>query len=158
MPRKQHIVRLTPGDRKTLTTILRTGYRSAWSIQRARLLLATDAATEGPALTDAVVAAREGVSARCVARARADWADRGIACVDRRSQRRPSTRPKFSDAQILQVAAIACTEPPPGYARWSLRLLRDRVIELEIVETVCVETVRRVLAKGGASPGALTGS
>lgn len=158
MPRKQHIVRLTHDDRRTLTTMIRTGTRSAWSIQRARILLAADAATEDPALTDAAVAARAGVSARTVARARADWATRGLACVTRTPQVRPSVPPRLSTAQTLEIAALACTDPPPGHARWSLRLLTRRVIELEMVETVCVETVRQALQKGGSSPGAPSAS
>lgn len=153
MPRKQHFVRLTRDDRRTLTTMIRTGHRTARSIQRARILLAADAAADGLALTDAQVAHQEGVSARTVARARADWGARGLACVDRTPQRHPSRRAVFSDAQRLEIAAIACTEPPPGYARWSLSLLRDRIVDLEIVETVCLETVRRALQKGGSSLG-----
>lgn len=155
MPRKQHIVSLTRADRRTLQTLVRTGHRSAWSIQRARILLATDAAADGPALTDADVAAREGVSSRTVARARSDWAQRGIACVDRAPQCRPSVPAKLSDAQIIEIAAVACTTPPPGYGRWSLRLLTARIIELQIVESICVETVRRALQKGGSSRGHL---
>ena len=158
MPRKQHLVRLTRDDRRTLQTLVRTGQRSAWSIQRARILLAADASADGPAQTDAQVAAAVGVSARTVARTRADWATRGLACVTRRPQVRPAVPPKLSDAQVLQIAAVTCTAPPPGYARWSLRLLTARVIELEIVDTVCIETVRRALQKGGSSRGAPSAS
>ena len=61
--------------------------------------------------------------------------------------------PNLSPLHTLPLAALACTTPPPGYARWSLRLLTRRVIELEIVESVCVETVRRALQKGGSTPG-----
>jgi transposase len=158
MPRKQHIVRLRADDRRMLHTMVRTGHRSAWSLQRARILLAADAATEDRARTDAEVAAVVGVSARTVARTRAAWSAHGLGCVARKAQAHPSVPPKLSDAQILKIAAVACTEPPPGYARWSLRLLTRRVIELDIVETVCPETVRRALQKGGCSPGAPSGS
>lgn len=158
MPRKQHIVRLTRDERRTLRTMVRTGKRSAWSLQRVRILLATDASTDGPAHTDAEVAAAVGVSARTVARTRAAWTDRGLACVTRQPQARPSVPRKLADAQILQIAAVACTTPPPGYARWSLRLLTRRIIELEIVDSVCPETVRRALQKGGSSHGAPSAS
>ena len=154
MPRKQYIVRLRRDDRRMLHRLVRTGHRSAWTIQRARILLASDAAADGPALTDAQVATQEGVGARTVARTRADWAIRGLACVERSSQNRPSVPVKFTDAQCLQVAALACTEPPPGFAHWSLRQLRDRVVDLQIVESVCIETVRQALKKGGSSRGA----
>lgn len=154
MPRKQHVVRLRRDDRRTLTTMVRTGQRSAWSLQRARILLAADASADGPALTDAQVATAVGVSARTVARTRAAWADRGLACLRRRPQARPSVPRKLSDAQTVQIAALACTTPPPGYARWSLRLLTARVIECGIVAHVCPETVRQALQKGGSSRGA----
>jgi hypothetical protein len=154
MPRKQHIVRLGRDERRTLTTMVRTGHRSAWSLQRARILLAADAGAGGAAQTDAQVARGVGVHPRTVARTRAAWAIHGLACLTRRPPVRPSVPRKLSPAQTLQIAALACTAPPPGYARWSLRLLTARVVELEIVETVCVETVRRALQKGGSSRGA----
>jgi hypothetical protein len=158
MPRKQHVVRLSRDDRRTLSAMIRTGRRAAWSLQRARILLAADAGAAGPAQTDAQVAAAVGVSARTVARTRAAWAAQGLGCLTRRPPARPAVPPKLSAAQTLQIAAVACTAPPPGYARWSLRLLTARVIELQIVDTVCPETVRRALQKGGSSPGARSAS
>lgn len=158
MPRKQHFVRLTADERRTLHAMVRTGHRSAWSLQRARILLAADAATEDRAWTDAEVAAAVGVSARTVARTRSAWTAHGLACVERSVRAQPAVPAKFSDAQLLEIAAVACTEPPAGYARWSLRLLTERIIALEIVETVCLETVRRALQKGGSSPGARSAS
>lgn len=158
MPRKQHIVRLARDDRRTVWAMVRTGRRSAWSLQRARILLATDASADGRAQTDAQVALAVGVSPRTVARTRAAWAAQGLGCLTRKPQDRPSVPPKLTDAQTVQIAAVACTDPPPGYARWSLRLLTARIIELEIVDSVCVETVRRALQKGGSSHGAPSAS
>jgi hypothetical protein len=144
MPRKQHLVHLSRADRRTLTRLVRTGHGAAWSLGRARLLL----------LADAAVAAAVGVSART----RAAWAAAGLGCLTRKPQARPSVPPKLSPAQTLEIAALACTDPPPGYARWSLRLLTQRVIELGIVDTICVETVRRACRKGGSRPGARSAS
>jgi transposase len=153
MPRKQHIVRLSGDDRRTLTRLIRTGRQSAWTLQRARILLHADAATEGPAWSDAAVAAAVGVSTRTVARTRAAWCARGLACLTRTPQARPSRPPKLSTAQTLEIAALACTDPPPGAARWSLRLLANRIVELEMVESISPETVRQALKKRGSSPG-----
>ncbi|MDQ3654935.1 MAG: hypothetical protein M3457_07645 [Chloroflexota bacterium] len=61
---------------------------------------------------------------------------------------------KLSTAQTLEIAALAWTDPPPGVARWSLRLLTKRIVELEIMETVSPETVRQALTKGGSTHGA----
>lgn len=157
MPRKQHIVRLSRDDRRTLQTMVRTGHRSAWSLERARILRAADAAADSPAWSDAAVAEAVGVSARTVARVRSAWVTHGLACLTRTPQARPSVPAKLSTAQTLELAALACTDPPPGHARWSLRLLAARVVELEIVE-VLHETVRRALQKGGSSRGAPSAS
>ncbi len=154
MPRKQHIVRLRGDDRRTLTRMIRVGHRSAWSVQRARILLLADAATPGPVRSDAAVADALGVATRTVARTRAAWCAQGLVCLTRKPQDRPSVPPKLSPAQALQLAAVACTAPPPGYARWSLRLLTKRIIELEIVDAIAPETVRQTLKKTLSSPGA----
>lgn len=154
MPRKQHIVRLSRDERRTLTRVVRTGRQSAWTLQRARILLHADAAADGPAWSDAAVAKAVGVATRTVARTRAAWCADGLACLARKRQLRPSVPPKLSSAQTLEIAALACTTPPPGAARWSLRLLASRIVELEIVESISPETVRQALKKGGSSPGA----
>lgn len=158
MPRKQHIVRLSRDDRRTLTRMVRTGRQAAWSLQRARILLLADAAADGPARPDVEVAAAVGVAARTVARTRAAWCARGLACLTRKPQDHPSVPPKLSTAQTLEIAALACTEPPPGFARWSLRLLTARVVELAIVDAISPETVRQALKKGGSSRGAPSAS
>ncbi len=124
MPRNQHLVRLPRADRRTVTRLVRTGRQSAWTLQRARILLLADAAADGPAWTDAAVAPRT------VARARSAWCAQGLACTD----------------------------PPPGFARWSLRRLTARVVELGMVETVSHETIRQALTKGGCSHGARSAS
>ncbi len=154
MPGKQHIVRLPRDDRRTLNRLVRAGRQSAWTLQRARILLHADSGADGPAWSDAAVAEAVGVASRTVARTRAAWCARGLACLTRQPQARPSVPPKLSSAQTLELAALACTDPPPGAARWSLRLLAARIVELEIVESISPETVRKALKKGGSSPGA----
>lgn len=154
MPRKQHIVRLSRDDRRSLTRLVRTGRRAAWSLQRARILLHADAAADGPAWSDAAVAAAVGVSPRTVARTRAAWCAVGVACLTRTPQARPSVPPKLSTAQTLEIAALACTAPPPGHGHWSLRLLADRIVELGLVAAISPETVRQALKKGGSNRGA----
>ena len=158
MPRKQHLVRLTPDDRRTLIRLVRTGRQSAWTLQRARILLLADTTTEDPTRSDAEVATSVGVVPRTVARARAAWCAQGLACLTRKPQDHPSVPDKLSTAQTLEIAALACTAPPSGFARWSLRLLTARVIELEIVDTMCPETLRRALKKGGSSHGVSSAS
>lgn len=150
MPRKQHRVQLTPDERRTLRARLQHGTLPALTQTRIRILLK---ASEG--WTDARIAEALECSTRTVARIRAAWTTRGLACLERRRPCRP-TPPKLSPAQVHQLLAVATTNPPAGQARWTLRLLAKRVVELEIVDTLSYETVRRTLQKGGGSPGKRT--
>jgi hypothetical protein len=147
MPRKQHRVHLTPTERQSLHSLLQRGTAPALTQRHARILLKADARWSDARVADAVEC-----STRTVARVRADWADRGLACIDRRSRCR-TTPPKLDPVQTDQLIALATSTPPDGHARWTVRLLASRAIELEITETLSYETVRRTLKKGGANPG-----
>jgi transposase len=153
MPRKRHVVRLSSDQRRALTTITRTGTHPARMIQRARILLLADTAPAGPARTDREVAAAVGVHPETVKRTRAAWTARGLACVDRQVRTSPPVPAKLSPAQELEIAAVACTEPPAGAARWSLRLLAGRVVALGIVDAISHETIRTTLKKTASPPG-----
>lgn len=158
MPRKQHVVRLSGDDRRTLQAMVRIGHGSAWVLQRARILLLADAAPAGRARTDAEVAAVLNVAARTVARTRAAWSAAGQACLTRKVRATPPVPAKLSSAQALQIAAVACTAPPPGFARWSLRLLATRIVEVGISEPISHETLRQTLKKTTSPPGASSAS
>ena len=156
MPRMQHQVTLSADDRARLTAILRRGTATAYTQRRARVLLKTD--RNGPRLTDAQVAGACEVSPRLVARARADWCGRGMACLDRDQRHRPGPRPTLDAAAETRLIALACTTPPDGFAAWSLRLLAARVVELEVAEAISHETVRQTLKKTSSSRGAPSAS
>ena len=153
MPRKQHVVRLTPAERADLRARLAAGTTPARTQTHARILLKCDAATGGPRWSDVRVAEAVEVSPRTVARVRARFARGGLAAA---LGRKPPTRVyarKLDSAQEARLIAVACTEPPPGHARWSLRLLSRRLVELEVVETISPETVRATLKKTCSSRG-----
>lgn len=153
MPRKQHIVRLSVEDRSKLQQMVRHGQQSAWALQRARIVLKADASTAGPALADEAVAEAIGVSARTVARVRVAWCTRKWSTLQR-VERAPAANPaKLNAAQQTRIVAVACTTPPAGFARWTLRLLAKHVVELEIVDAISHETVRTVLKKTTLSLG-----
>ncbi len=158
MPRKLHVVRLTPAQRADLRTLVRTGSHPARTLQRARIVLLADTVPDGPARTDDAIAEAVGVHPATVKRTRAVWCTRGLACLHQRPRVTPPTPPKLSAAQEVEIAAVACTTPPVGYARWSVRLLTRRVIELAIVETISHETIRRTLKKTTSPPGVLSAS
>lgn len=150
MPRRQYRVQLTPEQRTEVRDLLRKGAVPALTQTHARILLHAEAGW-----TDVRIAEAVGCAPRTVARVRADWDARGLDCLWRRRRVR-NTPPKLTDAQVLQVLAVTCTEPPAGHCAWTLRLLAKRVVELEIVEAIAPETVRKALKKGGARPGGLS--
>jgi hypothetical protein len=150
---KQHVIRLTPAQRTQLRRLVRRDATSALEQRRARILLASDAGAGLAAPTDLAVAAAVGVDPRTVARVRATFARDGFAIALHGRPKRFPPRGKLSRAQEAQVTALVCSAPPVGQARWTLRLLAARVVELEIVETISHETVRQTLKKTATSPG-----
>ncbi|MDQ3708323.1 MAG: helix-turn-helix domain-containing protein [Actinomycetota bacterium] len=152
MPRRQHHVTLTATQRTALRDRLRRGAVPAMTQTRARILLLADRSQGSPRRTDAQIAEVVGCSVRSVARARAAFTDHGLGCLDRRPSANPPT-PKLASADEARLVAIACGPPPAGQARWTLRLLAGRAVELSIVDALSYETVRRTLKKTSASRG-----
>jgi hypothetical protein len=145
MSRTQHIVSLTPEQRHHLHAFVASGTAPARAYTRAHILLLADR-THGPRRYDAEIADSLGCSPRTVARTRADWGVRGLEAIQHRP-RRVNTPPKLDDEQTSRLIAIATSTPPAGQARWTLRLLARRAVELEITDTLCAETVRTTLKK-----------
>jgi hypothetical protein len=152
MPRKQHVVTLTADQRADLRDRLRRGAVPALTQTRARILLHADTSGGGPRLSDVGIAAAVGWASRTVARGRAAWTDRGMACLERRPSATPPV-PKLSSADEARLVAVACGPPPPGQARWPWRLLAGRAVELELAEPLSYETVRRTLKTTGSNRG-----
>lgn len=153
MPRKQHVVRLTPAERAEVRALVGAGVAPARTQTHARILLKCDAGAAGPRWSDARVAEAVEVSARTVARVRARFATQGLAAALGRKRPNRVYRRKLESAQEARLVAIACTAPPSGQARWSLRLLAQRLVELEVVDGISPETVRAALKKTPSSRG-----
>lgn len=148
----KHRVVLSPDERARLKTLLRRSSTTALQQRRARILLAVDGGGR-TAPTDATVAAATQVDPRTVARVRAEFARHGLQrALDGRHPVFPPRR-KLSAVQEAQVLVLAQADPPPGHARWSLRLLAERLVELEVVDGISPETVRQTLKKTTSSPG-----
>jgi transposase len=145
------IVRLTGEQRQELEQLAATGKRSAATITRARILLKADADTGGWA--DDRIAEALDISAATVARIRKKFAQQGLEAAVHRQ--RPTGRQyrKLDGAQEAQLAALACSPPPEGEARWTMKLLADKLVELEVVESIDPATVCRVLKKTRSSRG-----
>lgn len=150
---KHHVVVLTREQRSECGAILRRGRSSALSQRRARILLAADAGLTAPRLTDREVAAAVGVDVRTVARVRTAFCQQGFAVALRGRPRPRPVPPTLDAAAEARLIALACTMPPDGRARWSLRLLADQVVLVEDLPLLSRELIRRTLKKTTSSPG-----
>jgi hypothetical protein len=151
---KKYKVTLTTDERNSLQELIAAGKAAALKLTHARLLLKADAAPGGPAWTDARIAEALEVDVTTVERLRERFVGQGLeAALGRKKQDRPSRQRTLDGQAEARLIALACSEPPQGRARWTLRLLADRLVELEIVDTVSRETVRRTLKKTSLSRG-----
>jgi hypothetical protein len=145
---KKYIVTLTDDERQSLSALVTSGKAAAKRITHARILLKADAADEGPNWRDADIALALDIDIRTVERVRERFVDQGLeGALARKPQCRLSRLPVFDGDAEARLIALACSRPPEGRARWTLRLLADRLVELEVVEAVSHETVRRTLRK-----------
>lgn len=144
--RKQYLVKLNDEERKELKEVVSKGQAKAYRIKHANILLAAD--INGPAWQDQEIAQALSVNLNTVGRIRRKFIEHGLAfALGRKPQDRPSKRPKLDGEAEAWLIAIGCSEPPEGYSQWSLRLLAQRIVELEIMESVSYETIRRTLKK-----------
>lgn len=151
---KLHHVKLTEAQRAQLHELTTKGSGGAQRHRRARVLLLADAGRSDQAIADALQVGRATVE-----RTRRRFAEEGLeVALARRAQVRPSRLPKLDGAAEAHLVALTCGAPPKGRARWSLRLLADRLVELVPLEggNLSYETVRRTLKKTRSSPGAKT--
>jgi transposase len=145
--RKRYPVVLSDADRARLEHLIAAGRAPARKLTHARILLKADQGPGGPAWVDQAIAEAVEVSQPTVARVRRQCVERGLdAALHRRAPRREYHR-KLDGAQEARLIALACSTPTTGQGRWSLRLLADRLVELEVVESVSYQTIRRVLKK-----------
>jgi transposase len=151
---KKYIVILTDEERQNLHALLAAGKASAQKLTRARILLKADQAEGGPAWPDERIAEALDVGRATIARVRQRLVEQGLeAALGRKPQDRPSRLRKLDGAAEARLIALACSAPPEGQATWTLRLLADKLVECEVVDSVSHETVRQVLKKTNSSPG-----
>jgi hypothetical protein len=149
---KKYKVTLTAEERQSLHELVSVGKAAALKLTHARILLKADAAPGGPAWTDARIAEAFEVNRTTVEQVRQRFVEQGFqAALVRKKQDRPSRERKLDGAGEARLIALACSEPPRGRAAWTLRLLADQLVELEIVSTISTETVRQMLKKTNSS-------
>jgi len=145
MRRAKQAVRLTDEQRAALRTLVGRGAAPARRLTHARILLKADQGEGGAAWADAAIAGALEIHPATVARVRQQFVAEGLeAALDRRAPRREYAR-KLDGAQEAHLVAVVCGTPPEGRARWSLRLLADELVRLEVVDAVSHETVRQTL-------------
>jgi transposase len=151
--RKQHVVVLSEGERARLHTLVGQGTAPARALTHARILLKANQGEAGPGWTDRAIATALEVHHTTVARVRQQYAAGGLdAAVDRKAPEREYRR-KLDGEQEARLVALACSAPPEGHKRWTLRLLAQRLVELEVVDEISYETVRQALKQTGSSRG-----
>jgi hypothetical protein len=143
---KHYVVALTTTERDSLKRLLAAGTASARKLTHARILLKADQGPDGPGWADQAIADAVEVSQPTISRVRKQYVEQGLeAALNRRPPTRDYVR-KLDGVQEAKLLALACVKPPTGQARGSLRLLADKLVELEIVEeAISYQTVRRIL-------------
>jgi transposase len=145
---KKYIVRLNPQERNQLQNVLKTLSGSSQKVRRAQILLKADA--EGAHWSDRQIAEAFNCRIRTVEKIRQRLVEEGFEIALNGKKRRHGATEKLLDGeQEAQIIALRLGQPPAGYANWSLRLLARKVVELEIVESISHETVRKTLKKTG---------
>jgi hypothetical protein len=150
---KSYHVVLTPEQRRHLEHQIHCGNGAARLLDHMRVLLKADEGPAGPAWTDEAICAAVEVSQSTVSRIRRAFHQRGLeAALHRRVPSRTRSR-RLDGVGEAHLVALACSAPPAGEARWTLRLLADRMVALELAPSLSYETVRQVLKKTSSSPG-----
>lgn len=150
---QQFVVELTKEQRKRLETMISSGTAPAQDLTHARILLKADKGPDGPGWTDRAICEALDVDPSTVGRVRRRFSDSGLdAALRRAATTRVYTR-KLDGVQEAHLIALVCGPAPEGQARWTLRLLADRLVELNHLDSVSHETVRQVLQKTNLSRG-----
>ena len=147
MANKKFVVKLSREERERLDKLIRKGKASAKIILKARILLKADQGEGGEGWSDAL-----DTNVTMVARVREKLVTEGLdAVLTRKRRETPPIEPIFDGERQAQLIALACSEPPAGHARWTIRLLAEHVVERKIVESAHFNTVARALKKTTSS-------
>jgi hypothetical protein len=153
MRQTKYTVILTEEDRAYLRTVIGQGTAPARLLTHARILLKADQGESGPAWTDEAIAGALEIHPATVGRVRRTYVEQGLeAALQRKSPDR--TYPRVLDgAAEARLVAVACSDPPVGRTRWSLRLLADELVRLEVVDSISHETIRRTFEQTRSNRG-----
>lgn len=148
MSAKKYVVELTAAERDRLNALISKGKAPAKTILKARILLKADQAEGGPGWLDAEIVEALETNLTMVMRVRENLVTKGLDAVLTRKKRETPPVPAIFDGEAqAKLTALACSEPPPGHARWTIRLLAEHVVERKIVPAAHFNTVGRALKK-----------
>ena len=150
---KRYVVRLSGEERERLETLLRKGKSPAQRLLKARILLKADVSEAGEGWSDSRIIKALGTSVSMIYRVRKQLVEEGLeAVLSRKRRATPAVSPIFDGENEAKLIALACSKPPKGRARWTLRLLENKVVELGIVDRASDSTIGRTLKKTFSSP------
>ena len=145
---KKYVVKRAEAEREYLQTLVSKGKSPAKRLLKARILLKADASEQGKGWSDGRIIEALDTNMSMVTRVRQQFVEEGLEAVLSRKQRvSPARTPIFDGEKEARLTALACSTPPEGRARWTLRLLEDKVVELGIVDRASDSTIGRVLKK-----------
>ena len=145
--KKRYVVKLSSKEREQLEGLINRGREAAYRRRHAQVLLLVDEGKQGPALTDKDAAERAGFTRRSVEQIRERCVTEGLSsALERKKHRRHRSR-KLDGEGEARLVSIACSDAPEGYARWTLERLADKLVELNVVDSISHEYVRQVLKK-----------
>ena len=153
MPNKTYIVELTNEERNQLKRMINIGRTAAYKQRHARILLLSDQGSKRPTIKDNDIAKAVGCGRATVERIRKRFVEEGLQEALARHKSRRQYQRKLDGKGEAHLIALACSEPPEGQKRWTLRLLADRMVALEYVDCLSYQTVRRTLKKTNLSLG-----
>ena len=146
MPKK-YIVELTVAEQKSLKKLTTTGKHAAYKINHGRVLLLADINQSKGSWSDNAIASALGISIPTIERVRRRFVTEGIDSALNYRQGRGRKQKRLDGNSEAHLLAIACSEAPQGHERWTLRMLADKMVELDYVESVSHETIRQTLKK-----------
>jgi len=146
---KKNQIALTSGERNTLEKFSATGVRSVRLVKRAKIILALDISGSRKASKQEEIAQRLGVSRQAINNVRRDFleAENMATFLQRKKRAKPPVEPKATGELEARIIALACSQAPPGYAKWTLRLLASKCVELQYADSLSHMTVSRLLKK-----------
>jgi transposase len=152
VPVKKYVVRLGAEEREQLNALIRKGKSSAQRLMKARILLKAYVSEDGEGWSDNEIVKALETSLTTVYRTRQQLVEEGLeAVLSRKKPSRTSVLPIFDGEKEAKLIALACSKPPEGRSRWTLRMLENKVVELDIVERASDSTIGRVLKKLNSS-------